>query len=158
LVRSRANDERAKTSQIRVNYRCSKERRALRWRDDWLSKRNMKSCHFRTPRTPAMSRPSTQEPKSRTISETYVLCCRELQRLRCATRSENVCCRAISAGFTSTINNGVFFFRCERDAFAAAAGGPRLRGRPEADPEGMAACGQSLEGFAQMQCSHRSCP
>ena len=41
----------------------------------------------------------------------------------------------------------------ERDAFAAAAGGPRLRGRPEADPEGMAACGQSLEGFAQMQCS-----
>jgi hypothetical protein len=41
----------------------------------------------------------------------------------------------------------------QRDAFAAAAGGPRLRGRPEADPEGMAACGQSLEGFAQMQCS-----
>ena len=41
----------------------------------------------------------------------------------------------------------------ERDAFAAAAGGPRLRGRLEADPEGMAACGQSLEGFAQMQCS-----
>jgi hypothetical protein len=40
----------------------------------------------------------------------------------------------------------------QRDAFAAAAGGPRLRGRPEADPEGMAACGQSLEGFAQMQC------
>ena len=31
--------------------------------------------------------------------------------------------------------------------------GPRLRGRREADPEGMAACGQSLEGFAQMQCS-----
>jgi hypothetical protein len=28
-----------------------------------------------------------------------------------------------------------------------------LRGRPEADPEGMAACGQSLEGFGQMQCS-----
>ena len=44
----------------------------------------------------------------------------------------------------------------ERDAFAAAAGGPRLRGRPEADPEGMAACGQSLEGFAQMQCWARS--
>ena len=41
---------------------------------------------------------------------------------------------------------------CEREAFAAAGGGPRLRGRPEADPEGMAACGQSLEGFAQMQC------
>ena len=45
------------------------------------------------------------------------------------------------------------FWHTERDAFAAAAGGPRLRGRPEADPEGMAACGQSLEGFAQMQCS-----
>ena len=44
------------------------------------------------------------------------------------------------------------FWHTERDAFAAAAGGPRLRGRPEADPEGMAACGQSLEGFAQMQC------
>ncbi len=44
------------------------------------------------------------------------------------------------------------FCPAERDAFAAAAGGPRLRGRPEADPEGMAACGQSLEGFAQMQC------
>ena len=34
--------------------------------------------------------------------------------------------------------------------------GPRLRGRREADPEGMAACGQSLEGFAQMQCSQAS--
>ena len=34
--------------------------------------------------------------------------------------------------------------------------GPRLRGRREADPEGMAACGQSLEGFAQMQCWLRS--
>jgi len=44
----------------------------------------------------------------------------------------------------------------QRDAFAAAVGGPRLRGRPEADPEGMAACGQSLEGFAQMQCWPRS--
>ena len=41
----------------------------------------------------------------------------------------------------------------QREAFAAAGGGPRLRGRLEADPEGMAACGQSLEGFAQMQCS-----
>ena len=41
----------------------------------------------------------------------------------------------------------------QREAFAAAGRGPRLRGRLEAAPEGMAACGQSLEGFAQMQCS-----
>ena len=41
----------------------------------------------------------------------------------------------------------------EREAFAAAEGDPRLRGRREADPEGMAACGRSLEGFTQMQCS-----
>ena len=25
-----------------------------------------------------------------------------------------------------------------------------MRGRPEADPEGMAACGQSLEGFGRV--------
>lgn len=34
--------------------------------------------------------------------------------------------------------------------------GPRLRGRLEAAPEGMAACGRSLEGSAQMQCWLRS--
>ena len=28
--------------------------------------------------------------------------------------------------------------------------GPRLRGRREADPEGMAACGKSLEGFGRV--------
>ena len=49
-----------------------------------------------------------------------------------------------------------FLLNIQREAFAAAGGGPRSRGRPEADPEGMAACGQSLEGFAQMQCWARS--
>jgi hypothetical protein len=129
LVRSRANDERARTSEIGGNSRCSEVGGALRWRYDWLSKRNMKSCHFRTPRTPAMSRSPARRPKLRTISETYASRSRELQRLRCATGSETfvvgrfrLASRARSTtGFSSSGANGTHLRQLQGDRACAVA-------------------------------------